>query len=91
MCMLLRDTQSVFFRRKPMSGRVFKKPLFRFDSSRHAISISSYMREQRDIELTGGVSGGVSSSVVHHFEHNQPSIGQHLVCKPHYRNVTGKV
>ena len=79
----------MFSRRKPLTGRILKKPLFKFDSSRHAISISSYMREQRDLELTGGVSQSVSSAVVHHFDHDQPSIAQHLVCKPHHRNVTG--
>ena len=67
-----------------------KKPLFRFDSSRHAISVHSYMKEQRDIEL---VEGGLDvDTVVHsnrHFAEDQPSIAQHLVCKPHNRNITG--
>jgi len=85
-----RDTQSVFSRRKVASDRVFKKPLFKFEGSRHAISISSYMREQRDLELTGGVAGPMSSVVTHTFEQDQPSIAQHLVCKPHHRNVTGE-
>lgn len=80
----------MFSRRKPTSDRVFKKPLFKFDGSRHAISISSYMREQRDLELTGGVAGVLSSVAPHGFEQDQPSIAQHLVCKPDHRNVTGK-
>lgn len=78
------DAHSMFSRRKPPTARVTKKPLFRFDSSRHAISISSYMREQRDLELAGG--GEVA---VRHYEQDQPSIAQHLVCKPHNRNITG--
>lgn len=75
----------MFSRRKPPTARVTKKPLFRFDSSRHALSINSYMREQRDLELTGG-SEPVAA---HHYEQDQPSIAQHLVCKPHNRNITG--
>lgn len=82
------DAHSMFSRRKPASARVTKKPLFRFDSSRHALSINSYMREQRDLELTG--AEGASEPVApHHYEQDQPSIAQHLVCKPHNRNITG--
>ena len=48
------------------------------------------MKEQRDIEL---VEGGLDvDTVVHsnrHFAEDQPSIAQHLVCKPHNRNITG--
>ena len=48
------------------------------------------MREQRDLELTGGGEGGGSEPVAaHHYEQDQPSIAQHLVCKPHNRNITG--
>ena len=51
------------------------------------------MREQRDLELTGGGEGGgggVKEQVAaRHFEQNQPSISQHLVCQPHNRNITG--
>ena len=86
-----RDTHSVFPRRKATTGRVTKKPLFRFNSSKHAISINSYMREQRDIQLVGGGGAeGAKALSAHHFDHDQPSIGQHLVCKPHHRNVTGE-
>ena len=80
----------MFSRRKPMTGRVTKKPLFRFDNSKHAISISSYMREQRDLKLAGGGALQDTSLAAHHFEHDQPSIAQHLVCKPDHRNVTGE-
>ena len=79
----------MFSRRKPPTARVTKKPLFRFDSSRHAISISSYMREQRDLELAEGGAEGAKPVPAHHYEHDQPSISQHLVCKPHNRNITG--
>ena len=79
----------MFSRRKPATARVTKKPLFRFDSSRHAISINSYMREQRDLELTGGEGASSEPVAAHHYEQDQPSIAQHLVCKPHNRNITG--
>ena len=82
----VRDTQAVFARRKAVM-RVTKKPLFRFESSRHAISVISYMREQRDIELAKGEEGAGTSN--RHFEEEQPSLSQHLVCKPHYHNITG--
>ena len=82
------DAHSMFSRRKPPTSRVTKKPLFRFESSRHAISISSYMREQRDLVLAEG-SEGTEPVAVRHFEQDQPSISQHLVCKPHNRNITG--
>ena len=85
------DTIAMFSRKKTIASRVTKKPLFRFDSSRHAISVSSYMREQRDIELVGGKEG--AESVAHgnrHFSVDQPSISQHVVCKPSNRNITGE-
>ena len=67
--------------------RVTKKPLFRFETSRHAISVTSYMREQRDIELARGEEPVASGN--RHFEEDQPSLSQHLVCKPNYHNITG--
>ncbi len=80
----------MFSRRKPPTARVTKKPLFRFDSSRHAISISSYMREQRDMELAEGGQGAEPGGPTQHYEEGgQPSISQHLVCQPHNRNITG--
>lgn len=79
----------MFSRRKPATARVTKKPLFRFESSRHAISISSYMREQRDLELAEGGGKGAEPVATRHFEQEEPSIAQHLVCKPHNRNITG--
>ena len=85
------DAHSMFSRRKPATARVTKKPLFRFESSRHALSINSYMREQRDLELTGGGEGGGEPVAAHHYEQDQPSIAQHLVCTPHNRNITGTV
>lgn len=81
------DVHSLFSRRKATTTRMTKKPLFRFDSSRHAISINSYMREQRDLELAKGAEG-VEPVSAHHFEQDQPSITQHLVCKPQNRNIT---
>ena len=75
------------FARRKVVLRVTKKPLFRFESSRHAISVSSYMREQRDIELARGEEPITHSN--RHFEEEQPSLSQHLVCKPHHHNITG--
>ena len=34
-------------------------------------------------------SGKVSAKIEHHFEENQPSISQHMVCRPSTRNITG--
>lgn len=51
------------------------------------MSISSYMREQRDLELAEGGAAGPEGAPVA-YEQDQPSISQHLVCKPHNRNIT---
>ncbi len=45
------------------------------------------MREQRDIEL---VEGGVRVESMNTYADDQPSISQHLVCKPANRNITGE-
>lgn len=34
-------------------------------------------------------SGKVSAKIEHNFEENQPSISQHMVCRPSTRNITG--
>ena len=81
------DFFAAYVRPKKNPTKASKKPFFRFESSRHAISVSSYMREQRDIEL---VEGGVGAESMSKFPDEQPSISQHLVCKPGYRNITGK-
>ena len=45
------DVQAMFATKR-RTGRKGQGILsFRFDSSRHAISINSYMKEQRDLEL----------------------------------------
>ncbi|KAL5471350.1 hypothetical protein EMCRGX_G029456 [Ephydatia muelleri] len=63
-----------------------KQHLFHFESSRHAMSVTSYMREQHDLELFK--EGGASvPSTEHMFQHDQPSVAQHLVCKPSPKNV----
>ena len=43
----------IFKKRGPAKTR--KQPLFRFDNSRHALSVSSYIKEQRDKELAAQV------------------------------------
>ena len=82
------DVNAYFLTKKRAVSKVTKKPLFRFDSSRHAISIISYMREQRDLEL---VEAGAESVAIgnRHFSEDQPSISQHMVCKPDAMNITG--
>ena len=72
---------------KKHTTKMSKKLFFRFESSRHAISVSSYMKEQRDSEL---VKGGVRVESMNTFADDQPSISQHLVCKPANRNITGE-
>ena len=41
--------------RRKVPTKARKQPLFRFDNSRHALSISSYIKEQRDKELVSQV------------------------------------
>ena len=43
----------IFKKKVPTKTR--KQPLFRFDNSRHALSVSSYIKEQRDKELAAQV------------------------------------
>ena len=82
--------QMYFATKKKSALKVTKKPLFRFDSSRHAISVISYMREQRDLELAEGGEGTDSAAIGgRHYTEDQPSVSQHMVCKPSARNVTG--
>ena len=46
------DVHAMFAAKRRMVGRKGQGVLsFRFDSSRHAISINTYMKEQRDLEL----------------------------------------
>lgn len=46
------DVYAMFASKRRMGGRKGQGVLsFRFDSSRHAISINTYMKEQRDMEL----------------------------------------
>ena len=84
------DMQMYFATKKKSAPKMTKKPLFRFDSSRHAISVISYMREQRDLELAEG-GEGTDSAVMggRHYAEDQPSVSQHMVCKPSARNITG--
>lgn len=76
-----------FFAPKRKSHRAGKKPFFKFDSSRHAISVSTYMREQRDLELAEGQEVG-GSSQGQAFPEEQLSMTQHMVCKPSVKNIT---
>ena len=46
------------------------------------------MREQRDMELVEGGTRTESTGVTTYAD-DQPSISQHLVCKPLNRNITG--
>jgi exocyst complex component 4 len=78
------DVQAMFATKR-RTGRKGQGILsFRFDSSRHAISINSYMKEQRDLELTEGVERGTASGAAM----DQQAVVQHLVCKPSKRNIT---
>ncbi|XP_003386577.1 PREDICTED: exocyst complex component 4-like [Amphimedon queenslandica] len=77
----------VIFKKK-VATKTRKQPLFRFDNSRHALSVSSYIKEQRDKELAAQVQSGQVAQLEHNFEDNQPSISQHIVCKPSARNIT---
>jgi exocyst complex component 4 len=77
------------FIKKKLPTKARKQPLFRFDNSRHAISVSSYIKEQRDKELVSQVqTGQLSAKMDHHFDEGQPSMSQHIVCKPSIRNIT---
>lgn len=63
-----------------------RQHLFHFESSRHAMSVTSYMREQHDLELVKEGGASVPSNE-HMFQHDQLSIAQHLVCKPSPKNI----
>ena len=48
------------------------------------------MREQRDLELAEGGEGTDSAAMGgRHYAEDQPSVSQHMVCKPSARNITG--
>ena len=57
-------------------------PLFKFDSSHHAISISIYLKERRHAELAS--TGNTDPS----FSRMESSASQTLVCIPQMRNIT---
>lgn len=82
------DINTFFAVKKKTATKGTKKLTFRFDSSRHAISVSSYMREQRDLELAEGMEGGEGVPHSSHLAEDQPSISHHLVCKAMARNIT---
>ena len=46
---------AALFSRRKVPTKTRKQPLFRFDNSRHALSVSSYMKEQRDKELASQI------------------------------------
>ena len=46
---------TALFSRRKVPTKTRKQPLFRFDNSRHALSVSSYIKEQRDKELASQV------------------------------------
>ncbi|CAI8041439.1 Exocyst complex component 4 [Geodia barretti] len=78
------DVQAMFATKRRTGRKGHGILSFRFDSSRHAISINSYMKEQRDLELAEGVERGTASGAAM----DQQAVVQHLVCKPSKRNIT---
>ena len=58
-------------------------PLFKFDSSHHAISISIYLKERRHAELA---SSGANANA--NYSRMESSTPQTLVCIPCMRNIT---
>nr|CAB3243990.1 exocyst complex component 4-like [Phallusia mammillata] len=70
---------SHFTRKRVSRPRVAK--LFRFDGSSHAISMNTYLREQRAQRRTNSLSGP-TSPLMDHVLSNQK------VCKPNPRNIT---
>ncbi|KFP74911.1 Exocyst complex component 4, partial [Acanthisitta chloris] len=75
-----REFAAFFARKKPQRP---KNPLFKFESSSHAISMSAYLREQRRelYSRSGELQGGPDDNLIE-------GGGSKFVCKPGARNIT---
>ncbi|XP_059581730.1 exocyst complex component 4 isoform X1 [Alligator mississippiensis] len=75
-----REFASFFAKKKPQRP---KNPLFKFESSSHAISMSAYLREQRRelYSRSGELQGGPDDNLIE-------GGGSKFVCKPGARNIT---
>ncbi|XP_019365173.1 PREDICTED: exocyst complex component 4 isoform X1 [Gavialis gangeticus] len=75
-----REFASFFAKKKPQR---LKNPLFKFESSFHAISMSAYLREQRRelYSKSGELQGGPDDNLIE-------GGGSKFVCKPGARNIT---
>ncbi|XP_066489565.1 exocyst complex component 4 isoform X1 [Tiliqua scincoides] len=75
-----REFAAFFAKKKPQRP---KTPLFKFESSSHAISMSAYLREQRRelYSRSGELQGGPEDNFIE-------GGGTKFVCKPGARNIT---
>ncbi|XP_075612282.1 exocyst complex component 4 isoform X1 [Balearica regulorum gibbericeps] len=74
-----REFAAFFAKKKPQRP---KNPLFKFESSSHAISMSAYLREQRrELYRSGELQGGPDDNLIE-------GGGSKFVCKPGARNIT---
>ncbi|XP_065528890.1 exocyst complex component 4 [Lathamus discolor] len=75
-----REFAAFFAKKKPQRP---KTPLFKFESSSHAISMSAYLREQRRelYSRSGELQGGPDDNLIE-------GGGSKFVCKPGARNIT---
>ncbi|XP_067391026.1 exocyst complex component 4 isoform X2 [Emydura macquarii macquarii] len=75
-----REFAAFFAKKKPQRP---KNPLFKFESSSHAISMSAYLREQRRelYSRSGELQGGPDDNLIE-------GGGSKFVCKPGARNIT---
>ncbi|XP_060101994.1 exocyst complex component 4 [Heteronotia binoei] len=75
-----REFAAFFAKKKPQRP---KNPLFKFESSSHAISMSAYLREQRRelYSRSGELQGGPDDNLIE-------GGGTKFVCKPGARNIT---
>uniref|UniRef100_A0AAY4BT98 Exocyst complex component Sec8 n=1 Tax=Denticeps clupeoides TaxID=299321 RepID=A0AAY4BT98_9TELE len=74
------DFGAFFAKKKPLRP---KQPLFKFESSSHAISMSAYLREQRRelYSRSGELQGGADDNLIEGGETK-------FLCKPGARNIT---
>ncbi|XP_062929112.1 exocyst complex component 4 isoform X4 [Mobula hypostoma] len=74
------DFAAFFAKKRPQRPKI---PLFKFESSSHAISMSAYLREQRRelYSKSGELQGGADDNLIE-------GGGTKFVCKPGARNIT---
>ena len=58
------DVQAMFATKRRTGRKGHGILSFRFDSSRHAISINSYMKEQRDLELAEVIKKQLGNALI---------------------------